>query len=54
MFNVFNWINWSNPGGSMASSTTFGLISSTRNASNAPGIGSGEPFNVQLAAKLLF
>jgi len=54
MFNIFNWINWSNPGASLGSSTTFGLMSSTRNASNAPGIGSGEPFNVQLAAKLLF
>ena len=54
MFNVFNWINWANPGASMAGSTTFGLMSNTRNATNAPGIGSGEPFNVQLAAKLLF
>ena len=54
MFNVFNWINWANPGTSLGSSTTFGLMSNTRNATNAPGIGSGEPFNVQLAAKLLF
>ncbi|MBZ5557280.1 MAG: TonB-dependent receptor [Acidobacteriia bacterium] len=54
IFNVFNIINWANPGASLGSSTTFGLMSSTRNASNAPGIGSGEPFNVQLAAKLLF
>ncbi|HYM24486.1 MAG TPA: carboxypeptidase regulatory-like domain-containing protein [Vicinamibacterales bacterium] len=54
MFNIFNWINWANPGASMASSTTFGLMSSTRNATNAPGIGAGEPFNVQLAAKLLW
>ncbi|MBI3402435.1 MAG: hypothetical protein HY048_13530 [Acidobacteria bacterium] len=54
IFNVFNIVNWANPGASMASSTTFGLMSNTRNATNAPGIGSGEPFNVQLAAKLLF
>jgi outer membrane receptor protein involved in Fe transport len=54
IFNLFNFINWANPGVSMASSTTFSLMSSTRNATNAPGIGSGEPFNVQLAAKLLF
>ena len=53
-FNLFNFINWANPGVSMSSSTTFGVMSSTRNATNAPGIGSGEPFNVQLAAKLLF
>ena len=54
MFNIFNLINWANPGASLASSTTIGLMSNTRNAANAPGIGSGEPFNVQLAAKLLF
>ncbi len=54
MFNVFNWINWANPGATLSSSTSFGLLSNTRNATNAPGIGAGEPFNVQLAAKLIF
>jgi hypothetical protein len=54
IFNIFNITNWANPGGSMASSTTFGLLSNTRAGGSAPGIGSGEPFNVQLAAKLLF
>ena len=54
IFNVFNIINWANPGNMLSSSTTFGLLSNTRNASNAPGIGSGEPFNMQLAAKILF
>ena len=54
MFNIFNVINWANPGGSMSSSTSFGILSNTRNASNAPGIGAGEPFNMQLAAKLIF
>jgi hypothetical protein len=54
IFNLFNWINWANPGATLSSSTSFGLLSNTRNASNAPGIGAGEPFNVQLAAKLLF
>jgi hypothetical protein len=29
-------------------------MSNTRNATNAPGIGSGEPRNVQLAAKIIF
>jgi hypothetical protein len=54
IFNIFNIVNWANPGASMASSTTLGLLSNTRNGGSAPGIGSGEPFNVQLAVKLLF
>jgi hypothetical protein len=54
MFNLFNWINWANPGRTLTSSTSFGLLSNTRNATNAPGIGAGEPFNMQLAAKLIF
>jgi hypothetical protein len=54
MFNVFNWINWANPGATLSSSTSFGLLSNTRNATNAPGIGAGEPFNMQLAAKFIF
>ena len=54
LFNLFNTINWANPGASLASSTTLGLMSNTRNATNAPGIGAGEPRNVQLALKILF
>jgi len=54
IFNVLNTDNWANPGTSMASSTTFGLLTNTRNGSGAPGIGAGEPRNVQLAAKILF
>ena len=54
IFNVFNTINWANPGTSLSSSTTFGVITNTRNANNAPGIGAGEPINVQLAVKFLF
>jgi hypothetical protein len=54
MFNLFNTINWANPGAVLGTSTTFGLITNTRNANNAPGIGAGEPFNVQLAAKFIF
>jgi hypothetical protein len=53
IFNLFNWINWANPGATLSSST-FGVLSNTRNASNAPGIGAGEPFNMQLAAKFIF
>ena len=54
VFNLFNTINWANPGTSVSSSTSFGIITNTRNANNAPGIGAGEPRNVQLAAKILF
>jgi hypothetical protein len=35
-------------------SGTFGLITNTRNASSSPGLGFGEPRNVQFALKLLF
>lgn len=54
VFNVFNITNWANPGSTLSSSTTFGLMTNTRNGSGAPGIGAGEPRNVQLAVKLLF
>jgi outer membrane receptor protein involved in Fe transport len=54
MFNLFNAINWANPGAVLGTSTTFGVITNTRNANNAPGIGAGEPFNVQLAVKFIF
>jgi hypothetical protein len=53
-FNIFNTINWANPGSTLSSSTTFGLMTNTRNGSSAPGIGAGEPRNVQLAVKFLF
>ena len=54
VFNVFNTINWANPGATLSTSTSFGLLTNTRNGSNAPGIGAGEPRNVQIAAKVLF
>jgi Carboxypeptidase regulatory-like domain len=54
IFNLFNTINWANPGAVLSSSTAFGVITNTRNANSAPGIGSGEPLNVQLAAKIIF
>ena len=53
VFNLFNTINWANPGASVSASTSFGVITNTRNANNAPGIGAGEPRNVQLAAKII-
>jgi hypothetical protein len=54
IFNVFNWVNWANPGSTLSSSTSFGLLTNTRNGNSAPGIGAGEPRNIQLAAKVLF
>jgi hypothetical protein len=54
MFNIFNRTNLANPSVGTLSSSTFGRSTSTRNNSSAPGIGPGEPFNVQLAAKIIF
>ena len=54
LFNVFNHTNLANPGVGTLSSSTFGRVTSTRNNASAPGIGSGEPFNVQFAGKIIF
>jgi len=54
LFNIFNHTNLANPSVGTLSSSTFGRITSTRNNASAPGIGSGEPFNVQFAGKLVF
>ncbi len=53
MFNIFNHVNLANPSARVGSS--LGLIGSTAGASaGQPGIGPGEPFNTQLAIKILF
>lgn len=52
IFNLFNRANFANPGTSLNAATSFGLITNTRNGSGAPGLGQGEPRNVQLALKL--
>ncbi len=65
MFNVFNILNLAQPGGAGAvtqspgstcicDGTGFGLIRSTLHAGDAPGIGAGEPFNVQFAIKFIW
>jgi hypothetical protein len=65
MFNLFNRANLPIPGsggasmtpppGTKLSSSTFGRIFDTVGDYNgAPGIGAGEPFNVQLALKIIF
>ncbi len=53
IFNIFNFNNFANPG-TNPSSGTYGLITQTRNGAGAPGIGYGEPFNIQFAFKLSF
>ena len=53
MFNIFNHTNLANPTTSLSSSS-FGQIATTRNNGGAPGIGPGEPFNVQFAGKIIF
>lgn len=52
IFNLFNRANFANPGTNLNAATSFGLITNTRNGSGAPGLGQGEPRNVQLALKL--
>jgi hypothetical protein len=60
MFNLFNHLNLASPGytqlaNSYTDTDSFGQITSTIGAGNySPGIGPGEPFNVQLALKILF
>jgi hypothetical protein len=54
MFNIFNRRNLPVPNGNL-SSGSFGRISDTIGDYNgATGIGAGEPFNVQLALKIIF
>jgi len=52
MFNVFNRINLASGSGSVGSK---GFVSDTIGDFNgSPGIGPGEPFNMQLVAKIIF
>ena len=53
MFNIFNHVNLAQPSARVGSS--LGQIGSTLGASSGqPGIGPGEPFNMQLALKLVY
>lgn len=53
LFNVANQANFANPS-TTVSSSSFGALTQTRNGSSAPGLGQGEPFNVQFAFKVTF
>ncbi|HZU08695.1 MAG TPA: TonB-dependent receptor [Pseudacidobacterium sp.] len=60
IYNLFNRLNLANPGCSQLCNAYlgnggFGTIGSTIGSGNySPGIGPGEPFNVQLALKIIF
>jgi outer membrane receptor protein involved in Fe transport len=55
MFNVFNRTNLAQPLNNLGYGSSFGWSTSTIGVSyGAPGIGSGEPYNTQLALKILF
>ena len=54
IFNLFNQHNFASPAVSNIASGTFGEITNTKNGSGSPGIGYGEPFNIQFALKLMF
>jgi len=55
MFNVFNRVNLAQPLANLAYGPSFGISTSTIGVSyGSPGIGSGEPYNTQLALKIFF
>jgi hypothetical protein len=54
MFNVFNILNLASPDNSVGDPTFGESLSTQATANGAPGIGSGEPFNVQIALKLIW
>lgn len=54
IFNLFNRLNLGTPAASVGSGAGNGLITGTRRGGDAPGIGFGEPRNVQLALKLIW
>jgi hypothetical protein len=54
MFNLYNRNNYASPGSTFGSSS-FGKVSDTiGDANGSPGIGPGEPFNTQIAIKIIF
>jgi Carboxypeptidase regulatory-like domain len=54
MFNIFNRLNLANPSGSFTSGSFGRATTTVGDNAGAPGIGSGEPFNVQFAGKIIF
>jgi hypothetical protein len=55
MFNVFNRLNLAQPGDGYCTDSSSCSIGATIGANyGAPGIGAGEPYNTQIAMKILF
>ncbi len=55
MFNLLNHINLAPPDNSISDGSSFGVVNTTiGNYTGAPGLGPGEPFNTQLALKIIF
>jgi hypothetical protein len=54
MFNLFNHKNFAPPSGTFGSGSFLTTADTIGDYNGAPGIGPGEPFNVQLALKLIF
>jgi hypothetical protein len=54
-FNLFNHTNLAPPDNYLSDGDSFGTVTTTiGNYNGAPGIGPGEPFNTQLALKIIF
>ncbi len=53
IFNLYNEVNWAAPTATFTSGS-FGELTQTKNAASAPGLGFGEPHNIQLAMKFIF
>lgn len=54
MFNLFNRKNFAPPSNFLDSGSTGQLLDTAGDSYGAPGIGPGEPFNLQLALKIIF
>jgi len=55
LVDVLNILNLAQPGSCVCDGSGFGLSSSTLTTANgSPGVGSGEPFNVQFALKFIW
>src|SRR5208282_219336 len=54
VFNIFNILNLASPDANIADATFGAALSTNATSTGAPGIGSGEPLNAQIALKLIW